>query len=132
MIMGCESEVGATRVLRAAVWSAYEHVLRRGCDLATVNEALAELFVAVVPEWERLMLIAVALPAGSTVAVLEHLRWAFDHAARGLPGPAVVSLMAAAALRFHLVDDEVLDAEYVRRGRETAPTRPPTPLWSHA
>lgn len=112
MFVDYESGVGATRLLRDAVRSAYEHVLRRGCDFSTVNEALAELLVAVTPSWDRLMSTAAALPAGPSAAVLKHLRAAFSHITQGLPGPAVVSMIAAATATYHLVDGEVVDAEY--------------------
>jgi hypothetical protein len=126
MFMDYESDIGATCLLRDAVRSAYEHVLRRGCDLPTVNEALAELLVAVAPSLDRLMSTAAALPAGPTAAALEHLRCAFGHAARGLPGPAVVSMMAAATTTFRLVDSEAHDAEGANVGRsaDPAPTTP--------
>lgn len=107
--MDYENDVGATCLLREAVRSAYEHVLRRGCDLSTVNEPLAALRVAVAPSLDLHRSTAATLPTGPTAAVLKHLRCAFGHAARGLPGPAVVSMIAAAAATYRLGDDEVLE-----------------------
>jgi hypothetical protein len=105
-LLGRESDVAATLVLREAVRSAQDHVLHRGCDIANVNEALAHLFMTVMPVHERLAAMAAADPAGPVAAVLGHLRTAFGAATQGQAGPAVVGVITAAATSMRLAADE--------------------------
>ncbi|TDV57323.1 hypothetical protein [Actinophytocola oryzae] len=97
--------MNARRVLRDAVRFAQDHVLHRGCDLANVNEALAHLFVTVIPVFDRLKAMAAVAPTGPVALVLGHLRTAFGSATRGLPEPAVASMITAAATSFRLDED---------------------------
>lgn len=106
-----ECEVAAEQVLREAVHTAQDGVLRRGCDLANVNHMLADLFTELSPVFDRLETAACAAPGGAVAVVLGHLRLAFGHAASGRPAPAVTSLVTAAASTFRLADAAVLDAE---------------------
>lgn len=102
-----EREADATRVLRDAVRSAQEQMLRRGCDLASVNEVLADLLKALLPVHTQLASVAATHPVGPVAAVLEYLRCAFGHAARGLPEPAVSFMVTAAATTYRLTDDDL-------------------------
>lgn len=59
------------------VRSAQDQALRRGSDLATVNEIRAELFATLLPVRGQLALMAAAQHGGPVVAVLAYLRCAF-------------------------------------------------------
>lgn len=106
-----EGVVDAERVLREAVRTAQDGVLRRGFDLATVDHMLADLIMDLAPVLARLEATACAEPAGPVAVVLGHLRFAFGYAARGMPDPAATSLITAAAAAFRLADAATLDTE---------------------
>jgi hypothetical protein len=101
--------VTATRVLRDAVRSAQDQVLRQGCDLASVNEALAELLNQLLPVHDQLVHVAAAEHGGPVGAILEYLRCAFGNAARGLPDPAVSFVVTAAATTYRLGGEDLPD-----------------------
>lgn len=103
--------VDAERVLREAVRTAQDGVLRRGSDLATVDHMLADLFADLAPVLDRLETTASSAPDGAVAAVLGYLRLAFGYAARGVPDAAVASLVTADAAAFRLADATVLDDE---------------------
>jgi hypothetical protein len=101
----------AARVLRTAVRSAQDSVLRRGWAQASVNETLDDLLDMLAPVYDQLETMATTDPTGAVAAVLAHLRRAYDLAVAGLPESAVSSMVTAAVTTFRLDDDDVLTVE---------------------
>jgi hypothetical protein len=109
LIVDRPSGVTAAGVLHRSVQTAQHSLLRGRCDLASVNEMLANLLSEFAPVYDDLARMAVDEPGGPVAVVLGHLRDAFGHAARGRPDPAVSSVVTAAAMAFRLADDATLD-----------------------
>jgi hypothetical protein len=106
----------APRVLREAVRSAQEGVLRRGWEQASVNQTLDELLDVLAPVYDQLRALAATEPAGPVAAVLAHLRRAYDLAIAGYPESAVASMITASVTAIRLVDDDALATDCVDVG----------------
>lgn len=101
----------AARVLRAAVRTAQDDVLRRGWEQTSVNRTLDDLLDTLAPVYDQLETMATTEPAGAVAAVLAHVGRAFDLAVAGLPESAVASMVTAAVTSIRLDDADGFAAE---------------------
>lgn len=112
-----QANADPARVLRAAVRSAQEAVLRGGWEQASVNETLSDLLDALAPVYEQLEAIAAADPTSAVAAVLAHLGRAYGLAIDGFPESAIASVITAAVTSVRLTDDDLLATDAADLGR---------------
>ena len=113
-----EQQPDAVTVLRSAVRTARQDVLRNPTDLVNVDRSLVAFRANVAPIYDQLEAAACAQPAGAVAVVLDHMQAASRHATLQQPETAVSSVITAAIMAFRLVDEATLDVEELHTYRD--------------